>query len=144
MRRLRVRDPDTLTRVTEYVPEVVAFVERIVANGYGYEVDGSVYFNTAAFDGKEDHVYAKLEPWSRGNLALLEEGEGFFFPFLIPLICWYPTADFFFLPFKVPWALKRGGNRPLISSCGRHPRPANPPGPRLGAQVVQDGTSNAL
>ncbi|GBE80478.1 Cysteine--tRNA ligase [Sparassis crispa] len=76
MRRLRVRDPDTLTRVTEYVPEIVSFVAGIVQNGYGYVVDGSVYFDTRAFDKADNHHYAKLEPWSKGNKELLEEGEG--------------------------------------------------------------------
>ncbi|EKM54728.1 uncharacterized protein PHACADRAFT_258757 [Phanerochaete carnosa HHB-10118-sp] len=76
MRRLRVRDPDMLTRVTEYVPEIVSFVEGIIKNGYGYVVDGSVYFDTWAFDSAENHDYAKLEPWSKGNRELLEEGEG--------------------------------------------------------------------
>ncbi|KDQ55793.1 hypothetical protein JAAARDRAFT_37217 [Jaapia argillacea MUCL 33604] len=76
MSRLRVRDPDTLTRVTEYVPEIVTFVERIIQNGFGYEVDGSVYFDTKAFDSADQHFYAKLEPWSKGNRKLLEEGEG--------------------------------------------------------------------
>jgi len=76
MARLRVRDPDTLTRVTEYVPEIVAFVEGIVRNGYGYEVGGSVYFDTQAFDKADGHDYAKLEPWSKGNRELVEEGEG--------------------------------------------------------------------
>lgn len=76
MRRLRVRDPDTLTRVTEYVPEIVSFVEGIIKNGYGYEVDGSVYFDTRIFDRADGHDYAKLEPWSKGNKELLEEGEG--------------------------------------------------------------------
>ncbi|KAF9462458.1 tRNA synthetases class I (C) catalytic domain-containing protein [Collybia nuda] len=76
MARLRVRDPDTLTRVTEYVPEIVAFVERIVQNGYAYEAQGSVYFDTLAFDRADGHDYAKLEPWSKGNRELLEGGEG--------------------------------------------------------------------
>ncbi|KAF8236044.1 hypothetical protein L208DRAFT_1391483 [Tricholoma matsutake] len=76
MTRLRVRNPDTLTRVTEYVPEIVAFVEGIVRNGYGYEVEGSVYFDTQAFDQAEGHNYAKLEPWSKGNRELVQEGEG--------------------------------------------------------------------
>lgn len=76
MRRLRVRDPDTLTRVTEYVPEIVSFVQRIIQNGYAYEVDGSVYFDTRAFDRAPAHDYAKLEPWSKGNSELLAEGEG--------------------------------------------------------------------
>ncbi|KAL0956831.1 hypothetical protein HGRIS_002942 [Hohenbuehelia grisea] len=76
MDRLRVLRPNTLTRVTEYVPEIVRFVEQIISNGYGYVVDGSVYFNTRGFDGTEGHNYAKLEPWSTGNRELLEEGEG--------------------------------------------------------------------
>ncbi|KAH9485083.1 putative cysteine--tRNA ligase [Psilocybe cubensis] len=76
MARLRVRDPDIVTRVTEYVPEIVSFVERIISNGYAYESEGSVYFNTPAFDKSENHNYAKLEPWSTGNRDLLEEGEG--------------------------------------------------------------------
>jgi cysteinyl-tRNA synthetase len=76
MARLRVRPPDTLTRVTEYVPEIVAYVEQIVRNGYGYAVDGSVYFDTYKFDEGKNHFYAKLEPWSKGNRELLEEGEG--------------------------------------------------------------------
>ncbi|PPQ74747.1 hypothetical protein CVT24_003854 [Panaeolus cyanescens] len=76
MARLRVRDPDTITRVTEYVPEIVSFVERIISNGYAYEAEGSVYFNTLAFDKSEGNHYAKLEPGNKGNLELLEDGEG--------------------------------------------------------------------
>jgi hypothetical protein len=80
MARLRVKEPDTLTRVTEYVPEIVAFVERIIRNDYAYEVAGSVYFDTNKFDSTKDHAYAKLEPWSKGNKELLEEGEGRYAP----------------------------------------------------------------
>jgi cysteinyl-tRNA synthetase len=76
MARLRVREPDVLTRVTEYVPEIVGFVERIIKNGFAYVVDGSVYFDTNAFDGKNEHFYARLEPWSKGNREKMEEGEG--------------------------------------------------------------------
>ena len=81
MARLRVRPPDTLTRVTEYVPEIVAFVQRIIDNGYAYESEGSVYFDTGAFEGSDGHEYPKLQPSSKGNRELLEEGEG-----IIPLI----------------------------------------------------------
>ncbi|KAG0365325.1 tRNA synthetases class I (C) catalytic domain-containing protein [Gamsiella multidivaricata] len=76
MDRLGVRRPDVLTRVSEYVPEIVAFVEKIISNGYAYEAEGSVYFDTAAFDGKDGHHYAKLAPWSKGDAALMEESEG--------------------------------------------------------------------
>ncbi|KAF9110966.1 hypothetical protein BGX27_005566 [Mortierella sp. AM989] len=76
MDRLGVRRPDVLTRVSEYVPEIVTFVEKIISNGYAYEAEGSVYFDTAAFDGKDGHHYAKLAPWSKGDATLMEESEG--------------------------------------------------------------------
>ncbi|PKI84127.1 cysteine--tRNA ligase [Malassezia vespertilionis] len=87
MERLHVERPTTLTRVSEYVPEIVQFIERILANGYAYADDASpesknVWFDTHAFDGSpaetpgDAHHYAKLAPWSKGNRALLEEGEG--------------------------------------------------------------------
>ena len=77
MRRLRVRDPDTLTRVTEYVPKIVSFVEGIIrnGNGNGYDVDGSLCLDTRAFDEADDHSCTKLEPWNQGNLELLDDVE---------------------------------------------------------------------
>ena len=76
MARLRVRPPDTLTRVTEYVPEIVQFVQKIIDNGYAYESEGSVYFDTDAFCDSSKHTYPKLQPGNKGNRELLEEGEG--------------------------------------------------------------------
>lgn len=89
MQRLHVEPPTTLTRVSEYVPEIVAFVEKIVENGYAYETeDGSVYFDIGRFDGAKGklpggqangdwcHTYAKLEPWSKNNKELIKDGEG--------------------------------------------------------------------
>ncbi|KAJ3713838.1 tRNA synthetases class I (C) catalytic domain-containing protein [Lentinula raphanica] len=73
MRRLRVRDPDTLTRVTEYIPEIITFIDQIVRNGYAYESGGSVYFDTKTFNDAPNHDYAKLEPWSKGKW---EDGIG--------------------------------------------------------------------
>lgn len=76
MRALNVQDPDVITRVTEYVPQIVSFIEKIVANGFGYKTpDGSVYFDTNAFD-KAGHDYPRLEPWNRNNASLLADGEG--------------------------------------------------------------------
>ncbi|KAJ5947503.1 hypothetical protein N7466_000518 [Penicillium verhagenii] len=76
MRDLNVLDPDELTRVTEYGPEIANFVERIVQNNFGYVTkDGSVYFDIDAFEGA-GHAYARLEPWSRSDNKLAAEGEG--------------------------------------------------------------------
>jgi len=45
MKKLNVALPEVITRVTEYVPEIVAFIKKIVDNGYAYESNGSVYFD---------------------------------------------------------------------------------------------------
>jgi hypothetical protein len=43
MQRLGVRPADILTRVSEYVPEIIAFIQQIIDKGYAYQTsDGSV------------------------------------------------------------------------------------------------------
>lgn len=74
MDRLDVSRPTVLTRVSEYIPEIINCIEQIMANGYGYERNGSVYFDTVAF--QKNHFYAKLCPTAVNNTKLLEEGEG--------------------------------------------------------------------
>lgn len=72
--------PDTIVRVSEFVPEIVQYIEKIIENGYAYESKGSVYFDVIKFNSSPDHTYAKLEPTSVDDLdkiaAGLAEGEG--------------------------------------------------------------------
>ena len=76
MKSLNVELPDVITRVSEFVPEIVTFIQQIIDNGYAYEANGSVYFDTCAFNDGKKHRYAKLEPESVNNEELLREGEG--------------------------------------------------------------------
>lgn len=73
---LNVLPPTQLTRVTEYVSQIILFVEKIVANGFGYATsDGSVYFDIDAFE-KEGHIYSRLDPGNKHDSALQADGEG--------------------------------------------------------------------
>lgn len=77
MAKLNVLSPTITTRVSEYVPEIVEYVAKIMLNGYAYATaDGSVYFDTAKFDALPLHDYAKLQPWNKGNMELITDGEG--------------------------------------------------------------------
>lgn len=76
MKALNVLPPDVLTRVSEYVPQIVAYIEKIIDNGLAYESNGSVYFNVSEFDSKQKHHYARLVPEAYGDTKSLEEGEG--------------------------------------------------------------------
>ncbi|MBK8013997.1 MAG: cysteine--tRNA ligase [Deltaproteobacteria bacterium] len=55
MARLGCLPPEVEPKVTEHIGEIVAFIERIVARGAGYVVDGDVYFDVA----KDPH-YGRL------------------------------------------------------------------------------------
>lgn len=76
MADLGVAPPTVLTRVTEYMPEITAYIQRLVNKGMAYESNGSVYFDTAAFSAQPDFYYGKLAPEQIGNTELLAEGEG--------------------------------------------------------------------
>ena len=76
MRLMGVKNPDCLTRVSEYVDRIVAYIEGIVDNGYAYESNGSVYFDVTEFESKENHKYAKLKKSALEDVDAAMDGEG--------------------------------------------------------------------
>lgn len=75
MKMLNVKYPDEVTRVTEYGPPIVDFVKQIQENGFAYEHEGSVYYDTGKWESSGG-VYARLEPWNRHDKDLQADGEG--------------------------------------------------------------------
>eukprot|EP00898_Chlorokybus_atmophyticus_P002631 jgi/Chlat1/3369/Chrsp23S03805 len=74
MAALGVQPPTVVSRVSEYMDEIVSYVAQIVKKGLAYEHEGSVYFDTTAFR-RNGHTYGKLCPHAVGSVALAEEGE---------------------------------------------------------------------
>jgi len=60
---LRIEPADEYPRATEHVPDMIALVERILANGFAYEANGSVYFDVPKFVG-----YGRLSGNTVGDL----------------------------------------------------------------------------
>jgi cysteinyl-tRNA synthetase len=67
MKSLGVKMPDSLTRVSEFMPEIIEYIQQIMKNGYAYESNGSVYFDIHAFKSSGKHTYAKLDPGSMSD-----------------------------------------------------------------------------
>lgn len=59
---LNIWPPGVRCRATEHVPEMIALIERILANGYGYQAGGNVYFSVDRFP-------------AYGELAMLQLGR---------------------------------------------------------------------
>eukprot|EP01038_Epipyxis_sp_PR26KG_P008487 gene8487-11473_t len=75
MNALGVSMPDISTRVSEYVPEIIEYIQVLVDKKIAYESNGSVYFSVEKFE-LAGHKYGKLMPEQIGNSVLLAEGEG--------------------------------------------------------------------
>ena len=39
--------PDLVPHATEYIPDMISFIERLIEEGYAYKVDGDVYFRVS-------------------------------------------------------------------------------------------------
>jgi cysteinyl-tRNA synthetase len=64
---LRVERPETIARATDHIPQMVALIQKLAAEGAAYQSDdGSWYFRLAAFPG-----YGKL---SKKDLSGMEDG----------------------------------------------------------------------
>ena len=43
--------PDTFSRATEHIPDMIALIERILAHGYAYVAPSGVYFDVEKWRG---------------------------------------------------------------------------------------------
>lgn len=55
MRRLNVREPTVITKVTNYVAKIADFIDALVRKRYAYESNGSVYFDVAKYKTEYDY-----------------------------------------------------------------------------------------
>ncbi len=67
MDALGLKRPTYTPKVSETIPEIIAIVERLIEKGYGYVIDGEVFFNVPKFKD-----YGKL---SKKDLESLEYGK---------------------------------------------------------------------
>jgi cysteinyl-tRNA synthetase len=68
--------PTSEPKVTEYIPQIVSFVKKVVEKNFAYQTaDGSVYFDITAFETAGNN-YARLKPENRGDKDLQADGEG--------------------------------------------------------------------
>ncbi len=55
MEALKVETPSFTPRATEHIPEMIQLIERLLEHGYGYEIEGDVYYAVSRFSS-----YGKL------------------------------------------------------------------------------------
>lgn len=63
--KLNVVPPSIEPTASGHIPEQIKVIEKIIENGYGYEVDGSIYFDL--------EKYAKEQPYGKLSGKILED-----------------------------------------------------------------------
>lgn len=58
-RKLRIRRPHVVCRATAHVDDMIAMIRKLEENGFTYQADGNVYFDTARFP--RYHELARLD-----------------------------------------------------------------------------------
>ncbi len=74
MDRLKVTRPDISPRASGHIPEMIDLVAELLANGFAYEVNGSVYFSVSKFENYGRLSGRRREDARAGHrIAVLEE-----------------------------------------------------------------------
>ncbi len=73
MDALNVQRPDFEPKVTEYIEEIKAFVEKLIEQGKAYQTDGDVYFSVESFSGYGKLSGRKLEDMEAGARVEIDE-----------------------------------------------------------------------
>ncbi|VBB18759.1 Cysteinyl-tRNA Synthetase [Yasminevirus sp. GU-2018] len=81
MDKMGIRRPNIVSRVTEYIDEIIEFVDQIDKNGFAFEDNGSVYFYGTKYNnikddeksaGDDENAYSK-DPENPHNFVLLKK-----------------------------------------------------------------------
>jgi len=66
IKKLKIEEADGYPRVSEYIPQIINFIETLVKKGFAYEKGGSVYFAVSKFKGYGKLSRRKLEKAKAG------------------------------------------------------------------------------
>ncbi len=66
-------EPDHEPKVTEHIEDIVHLIERVIANGKGYAVEGDVYYAVESFEGYGKLSGRKLDDMEAGARVEVDE-----------------------------------------------------------------------
>ncbi len=65
--RLNIKRPTITCKATDHIPEMIAMIKRIEANGYTYSAGGNLYFDVSKFPAYGEMAMLKLDEQQAGS-----------------------------------------------------------------------------
>jgi cysteinyl-tRNA synthetase len=108
MRIFNTLPPNIEPRATGHIPEQIEMVEEIMRRGYGYERNGSVYFDVIKFAKENEDIYGKLSgriledlvAESRDNLKKQDEKQS-----PSDFAIWIKASEEHIMRWASPWSV---------------------------------------
>jgi len=72
-KQLNIQKPSLYPRATQHIKEIIEFVEELIQKGYGYEVDGNVFFRVKKFKNYGKLSGKKLDELQSGARVRVDE-----------------------------------------------------------------------
>lgn len=101
---LNIKRATVNPRATEYIQDIINFVDRLIEKGFAYEIDGDVYFSTKKFDSYGKLSGQNLEDLQAGARISVDERKNDPMDFVI-----WKTQKPGEPAWKSPWGMGRPG-----------------------------------
>lgn len=102
---LGIQKPTLMPKVTENVPLIIKFIEKLIEKGFAYESDGDIYFSVRKFKDYGKLSGNNIEELESG--ARIEPGEKKNDP--LDFALWKKAKEGETIAFKSPWGEGRPG-----------------------------------
>ncbi len=100
---LNVLPVDVEPHATDHIIEIIEFIKKIIANGYAYEINGHIYFDTVKFEkyGQLSNVNERI---SGARIEVSDNKRN-----SADFVLWKPADDNFPIGWDSPWGKGRPG-----------------------------------
>jgi len=72
---LNILPPHVRCRATEHIPEIIAFIERLLEKGHAYQTGGNVYFSVDKFQRYGELALLKMDQQVAGARVVVDESK---------------------------------------------------------------------
>jgi len=115
MDRLNINRPEIIAKATEHIPEMLEYVQEILANGYAYETSKGIYFDISKLDKYPVLSNRKLDEQIAGARVDVDEEKRNPYDFAL----WIKAPQNHIMKWESPWGLCYPGWHIECSAMGR-------------------------
>ena len=105
MGRLHIERPEIIAKATEHIPEMIAFVEQLIQNGYAYETSKAIYFDISKLDKYPVLSNRKLDDQIAGARVEVDPEKRSPYDFAV----WIKAPINHIMKWESPWGLSYPG-----------------------------------